>query len=216
MVGGFEKVYEFARCFRNEGIDPSHLQDFTMLEFYWAWVDFEFLMDFTEKMFKDLIKEIFGTRQLLILDRDGKPVQIDFFKPWPRKTIFELIQPYMPELKELWEKDELDKAKQIFVSSYGDLLDEDEKKQLPKLGWGNFIDLVYKKTARKDVVEPTFVIRHPIELSPLARKSDEDPRVVDRFQLVVNGWEIVNAYSELIDPQDQLQRFLEQAKLKEA
>ncbi len=216
IVGGFERVYEFARCFRNEWIDPSHLQDFTMLEFYWARVDFEFLMDFTEKMFKDLIKNIFGTLRLLILDKEGNPVEINFDQPWPRKTIFELIEPFMPQLEELWQQDKLEEAKKIFKQNFADQLDKDELREIDKLWWGNFIDFVYKKTARKQLIDPVFVIRHPIELSPLARQSDQNPKVVDRFQLVVNWWEIVNAYSELIDPKDQLQRFLEQSKLKQA
>ena len=216
VVWGFEKVYEFARCFRNEWVDPSHLQDFTMLEFYWTYIDYNFLMDFTEQMFKDLLREVFGTLSLIILDREWNPVEIDFSKKWPRVTIFELIKPYFPELEDLWKKDELGEAKELAKIKLKDYLDEEDVKEMMKLGWGNFIDFVYKKTARKKLVEPVFVINHPIELSPLARKNDENPKVVDRFQLVVNGWEIVNAYSELIDPVDQMERFIEQAKAKAA
>jgi lysyl-tRNA synthetase len=216
IVWWFEKVYEFARCFRNEWVDPSHLQDFTMLEFYWTYVDYNFLMDFTEKMFKDLLKEVFGTLSLIILDREGNPVEIDFSKKWPRVTIFELIKPYFPELEDLWKKDELWEAKQLAKIKLKDHLTEEDIQEMMKLWWGNFIDFVYKKTARKKLIEPVFVINHPIELSPLARKNDKNPKVVDRFQLVVNWWEIVNAYSELIDPVDQMERFIEQAKAKAA
>jgi len=216
IVWGFEKVYEFARCFRNEGVDPSHLQDFTMLEFYWTYVDYNFLMDFTEQMFKDLLKEVFGTQKLIILDRDNNPVEVDFSKPWPRVTIFELIKPYFPELEDLRKADQLWEAKELAKVRLKDYLDEEDIKEMMKLWWWNFIDFVYKKTARKKLVEPVFVINHPIELSPLARKNDQNPKIVDRFQLVVNGWEIVNAYSELIDPVDQMERFIEQAKAKAA
>ena len=216
IVWWFEKVYEFARCFRNEWVDPSHLQDFTMLEFYRTYVDYNFLMDFTEKMFKDLLKEVFGTLSLIILDREWNPVEVDFSKNWPRVTIFDLIKPYFPELEDLWKRDALGEAKELAKIKLKDYIDEEDIKEMMKLWWGNFIDFVYKKTARKKLIEPVFVINHPIELSPLARKNDENPKVVDRFQLVVNGWEIVNAYSELIDPVDQMERFIEQAKAKAA
>ena len=216
IVWWFEKVYEFARCFRNEWVDPSHLQDFTMLEFYWTYVDYNFLMDYTEKMFKDLLKEVFGTLKLIVLDRDNNPVEVDFSKRWPRVTIFDLIKPYFPELEQLWKEDDLWQAKELAKIKLKDYLDEEDIKEMMKLWWWNFIDFVYKKTARKKLIDPVFVINHPIELSPLARKNDKDPKIVDRFQLVVNWWEIVNAYSELIDPVDQMERFIEQAKAKAA
>ncbi len=202
IVGGFEKVFEMARVFRNEGMDSSHLQDFTILEFYWAYKNYEFLMEQTEEMFVYLLKRVFGS---LKISYQGQ--EVDFTPPWPRKTFQELI------LKDCG----IDINK---VRNAGDLRNEIKKGKI-KLddnasSFASLIDELYKKVSRPKIKDPLFLTGHPVELSPLARKNDKDPKVVDRFQLVVLGHEIVNAYSELIDPCDQRERFLAQEKARKA
>jgi len=186
-----------------------------MLEFYWTYVDYKFLMDFTEKMFKDLLIEVYGSQKLIILDKENTPIEVDFSKPWPRVSIFDLIKPYFPEMEDLRKSNNLKEAKEKLKEILQDKLDREDIKEMEKLEWGNFIDFVYKKTARKKLIEPVFVINHPVELSPLARINDDNNTIVDRFQLVVNGWEVINAYSELIDPVDQMERFLNQQEAKD-
>lgn len=205
LVGGYDRVFEVARCFRNEGIDPSHLQDFTMAEHYAAYWSYEENMKFTEEMLAALLKELNGSLKVKIPDREGNLVEVDFTPPWPRISIRDTI---------------LDACKiDIYDTETADDLRKAMGKQkiklevsVDELGRGNLIDQLYKKVSRPDIVQPTFLIQHPVELSPLARLNDDNPKITDRFQLVVGGWEVVNAYSELIDPVDQAQRFEDQAK----
>ncbi len=163
LVGGFEKVYEIGRCFRNEGLDASHNPDFTMLEFYWAYADYKDMMNLVEEMFVFLIKEINGSQEL---EYQGE--KIKFKRPF-NKVEFSELGKTDAEMKE--------KVKQI--------------------------------------QEPTFVIHHPVEISPLAKPKPDDPKKAERFQLVVGGLEIVNAFSELNDPIKQKQIFKEQEKMRE-
>jgi len=205
LVGGFDKVFEVARVFRNEGLDPSHLQDFTMVEHYASYWDYVANMEFTEKMLSGILKKLLGTMNVKIPDRDGTLVEVDFTPPWPRLTLREAI------LKASGiDFDTCDSAPALREA----MKDKGIKLDVPvdKLGRGNLIDQLYKKVSRPSLVQPTFIMQHPIDLSPLARKNDDNPQITDRFQLVVGGWEIVNAYSELIDPVDQSERFDEQAK----
>lgn len=207
-VGGFEKTFEIGKCFRNEGMDPSHLQEFTMSEHYAVYWNYEDNMDFTEKMFHYLLKETMGTTKVQIPDRDGELHEVDFGKKWERISIRDLI------LKDCG----IDFGK---CKTADDLRVETKKKKIiiegaEKLGLGNLIDQLYKKVSRPKLIQPTFIIKHPVELSPLARRNDENQDTVDRFQLVVSGWEIVNAYSELVDPVDQSQRFEDQSAAKSA
>jgi lysyl-tRNA synthetase class 2 len=205
LVGGFDRVFELARVFRNEGVDPSHLQDFTMLEHYAAYWDFEANMRFTEELLSTVLMQLRGTTKTQIPTRDGGLVEVDFAPPWPRITLRELIlQHSQIDIDQHATADALRAA----MAAAGIKLDVD----VSVLGRGNLIDQLYKKVARPLIIQPTFVTRHPIDLSPLARRNDENPLVTDRFQLVVGTWEIVNAYSELVDPVDQAQRFDEQAK----
>lgn len=204
LIGGFDRVFEVARCFRNEGLDPSHLQDFTMIEHYSAYWDYEKNMEFTEQMLSAVLQEMLGTTNIQIPDRDGKLIDVDFKAPWPRLTIQEAIERECGiDVNETETADDLRDA----MKSKKIKLDVD----VSKLGRGNLIDQLYKKVSRPNIVQPTFLTKHPIELSPLARLNDENPKITDRFQLVVGGWEIVNAYSELIDPVDQAKRFEDQA-----
>lgn len=203
IIGGFEKVFEFARVFRNEGVSTQHLQDFTMLEFYIAYSDYEELMKFTEKLLTAVIKKIFGTLQITLGDQ-----VIDFTSPWPRKSLRELIQQTTGiDIDACPSVDALHQAitdKNIQLTYTG------------KASRGKLIDELYKETARPNIVQPMFLIDHPLDLSPLAKKKDKSEDKVQRFQLVVRGMEIVNAFSELNDPIDQAERFQEQAKHKEA
>lgn len=206
IVGGFEKTFEVARCFRNEGIDPSHLQEFTMIEHYAAYWNFEDNMSFTEKMFEYVLGKLVGTMKVMIKDREGKEIEVDFSTPWPRKKYTELIK----------EDSGIDVLQ---YENAEDLLKEIRKKHIQiesaeALGYGNLVDALYKKVSRPKLVRPTFVIQHPLLTKPLARKNDNDPRLCDTFQLLVNGWEIVNAYSELVDPVDQRERFEAQSKAR--
>jgi len=204
VVGGFNKVYEVARCFRNEGMDASHLQDFTMVEGYTAYYNYEDNMVFIEKMLKTIIEKLFGN---LIVNINGK--EVDLNQNWERVTFREIIKKYADiDIKEFSTKEKL--LKEIEVKK----LDLDSETPLKDLGYGNLVDQLYKKVARPNMLGPVFLIEHPISLSPLARANDKDKTITDRFQLIMNGEEIVNAYSELVDPQEQEKRLLEQSELK--
>ena len=204
VVGGFTKVFEFARCFRNEGIDATHLQDFTMLECYAAYYNYKDNMILLENMLKTVIEKVFGTLQVTINDK-----VIDLSKKWETVSFRDLIMKYADiDIKKFNTKETLlDEIKNKKI----DLQTEDD---IENLGYGNLVDALYKKVARPYLIEPTFLVEHPISLSPLARANDEDKTLTDRFQLVINGAEIINAYSELVDPIDQEARLLHQASLK--
>jgi lysyl-tRNA synthetase class 2 len=207
IVGGFDRVYEFAKCFRNEGMDPSHLQEFTMLEYYAAYWNFEDNMDFTEKLIAHIVKLVKGDYKIPCLDRDGNEQTIDFTPPWPRLKFAEII--------------EGDCGIRI-LDCYGDadaLRSETKKKGIviekaEAMGYGNLCDALYKKVSRPKLIQPCFVIKHPVDTKPLARRNDVDPRIADTFQVLVNTWEIVNAYSELVDPQDQRERLVRQSEAR--
>ncbi len=197
IVAGYDKVYEFARCFRNEGMDPSHLQDFTMLEWYASYWNYEDNMNFTEKMVKQALHDCLGK---LEVTRGGKTISFD--GTWPRLRLRDVILEHSGiDIDQHREAASLRSA--IFAKKV--------ELENPGAGRGSLIDQLYKKTARRQLVNPTFIIRHPTDLSPLARMSDDNPDTVDRFQLVVDTWEVVNAYSELVDPIDQRQRLDSQA-----
>jgi lysyl-tRNA synthetase class 2 len=203
IAGGFDRVYEFARCFRNEGMDPSHLQDFTMLEWYASYWNYEDNMRFTQALLQHVIVEAVGTLKLNLRGRE-----VDFSGEWPRVSFRELIlKDCGLDIAAYSSADELRAA----IRAKGIGLPEQDIKDL---GFGNLVDQLYKKVSRPQLTGPVFLVAHPIELSPLARRNDAEPGLTDRFQLVVAGWEIVNAYSELVDPLDQRQRLEEQARLK--
>lgn len=203
IIGGFEKVFEFARVFRNEGMSTQHLQDFTMLEFYMAYIDYEDLMKFTEKLLITVIQKVFNATQLTLGDQT-----IDFTSPWPRKSFQELIQQETGiNIDEYPTEEDLHQAiqeKNIHLTYTG------------KDSRGKLIDELYKEKVRPKLMNPTFLIDHPLDLSPLAKKKAKEPDKVQRFQLIVKGMEIVNAFSELNDPIDQAERFATQVKEKEA
>lgn len=204
IAGGFDKVYEFARSFRNEGLDASHLPDFTLLEYYCAYWNYIDNMNFTEKLFRHLMLKVNGSLELVYGD-----TKISFDGEWPRISFRDLILRDCGIDINMFETRE-------------ELLEEINRKgirfeaeiDVSKAGRGTLIDLLYKKVSRPQLINPVFITHHPLDLSPLARKNDENSLVVDRFQLVVNGWEVVNAYSELVDPLDQASRFRQQAEAR--
>lgn len=204
IVGGFTKVFEFARCFRNEGIDSSHLQDFTMLECYCAYYNYKDNMVFLQNMLCSVVKKLFGKTKLKI-----EGTTVDFAGKWSIVTFRELIlRDAGIDIEQYQTSEELlneIKARNIKLES---------ETEISLLGRGNLIDLLYKKVSRPKLISPTFLVEHPKALSPLARANDENPEIVDRFQLVINGAEVINAYSELVDPIDQKKRLIEQARLK--
>ena len=204
IVGGFTKVFEFARCFRNEGMDATHLQDFTMLEGYCAYYNYKDNMKFLQRMLCTVITKLYGEP---VIDINGQ--KIDFSGEWPVVSFREVI------LKDCGiDINEYETAKELLHKIREQKISLDSEIKLENLGKGNLIDQLYKKVSRPKMMAPTFLVEHPKSLSPLARANDEDSNIVDRFQLIINGAEVINAYSELVDPQDQKERLLEQARQK--
>jgi len=199
IIGGYERVFEFARVFRNEGMSSQHLQDFTMLEFYQAYATYEDLMKLTEEMLGSVIKEIMGSYKIKY---QGKI--IDFKTPWPRKSFKQLIK----------KETGIDIDKHETVTNLAKAIKSKKIKltYTGKTNRGKLIDELYKETVRPKLINPVFLVDHPLDLSPLSKKKENDPSKVQRFQLVVHGIELVNAFSELNDPIDQKERFIEQAK----
>lgn len=204
VVAGMPKVFEIGRCFRNEGMDATHLQDFTMIEAYQAYFNYEDNMKLIQNMLQTIIQNIFGTLTITVGDK-----MIDMSGDWPKVSFRELILKYSDI--DIYEYDTCEK---LVKKIKEDGIELDSDTPIDKLGYGNLVDYLYKKVARPHIIEPIYLTEHPISLSPLARSNDDNPTIVDRFQLVVNGAEIVNGYSELVDPQEQEKRLLEQAELK--
>ncbi|MEM8883955.1 MAG: lysine--tRNA ligase [Planctomycetota bacterium] len=200
VVGGYDKVYELARCFRNEGMDPSHLQDFSMLEYYCAYWSWEDNMAFTEKLIRHVLREVVGSEQI-----EWRGRKIDFSGEWPRVDQCDLIREKTGIDAENADAEELRaKAKELGLKI----------EKVDQLGRGNLIDAIYKHTCRDDLIQPCFLTGIPADALPLARRNDANPRKADCFQLLVNGWEILKAYSELVDPILQRQLFEEQDSLR--
>ncbi len=205
IVGGFLKVFEFARCFRNEGIDYQHNPEFTQIELYWAYADYKDLMKLTEKMFRELIIKL-GYKDLKIKYADG---EIDFKPPFQKITFEDAVLKYseinINKFDESKKKDLLTVARKKGAeieenASYGKILDE-----------------IFKTFVRPQIKDPTFIVDYPTELSPLAKKKFDNPKLTERFQLLVGkGIELVNAFSELNDPLDQEERFKRQQEAREA
>jgi len=206
VVGGIPKVYEVARCFRNEGMDASHLQDFTMVEGYQAYFNYEDNMKFIQNMLQTIIMNIFGTLTIKFGDKE-----IDMSGEWGKISFRELLIKYADIDIDVYDTKE--KLLNIILEKK---IEVESETPLENLGFGNLVDVLYKKVARPHMLGPVYLTEHPTSLSPLARSNDDRPEVSDRFQLVINGAEIVNGYSELVDPQEQERRLLEQASLKAA
>ena len=204
IIGGFNNIYEVARDFRNEGIDANHLQDFTMVEGYSAYWNYKDNMKFMERMIQYIIGKLYdGNLKVQIGDQE-----IDFSGEYPVVTFRELL------IKDCGiDIDKFDTSEKLLaeIKSKNINLEADN---LESLGRGNLIDQLYKKVSRPNIIKPTFLTQHPTDLSPLARSNAENPNISDRFQLIVNGQEIINGYSELVDAREQERRLLKQSELK--
>ncbi len=197
LIGGFERVYEFARCFRNEGIDRSHNPEFTALEFYVAYADYKDLMKMTEEMLVDVLKNVFGKTEIWT---QGE--KIDFTPPWPRVEFEQLIREETGvNLQEINEEALKEKAKGMGIE-----IERGTDK-------AHISDAIFKHKISEKLTQPTFVIHHPQGLQPLAKPLSDGSGKLASFQLYIAGWEIVNAFSELNDPLEQRRRFNEQEKL---
>jgi lysyl-tRNA synthetase, class II len=198
LVAGFEKVFEIGRIFRNEGIDDEHLQDYTQIEFYWAYADYNQLMDFVQEMYQKIIQTLFGG-----LKTTWNDTEIDWSGTWPRVE-------YTALLNEHWGVD----IDQMSVEDLYQLAAKLNVQIEPNLGKGRLLDYIYKKTIRPKLIQPMFVLNHPVEVEPLAKRLPQDPSKVQRMQILVMGSELGKGFSELNDPLDQRQRFEEQMKLR--
>lgn len=201
LVGGFERVYEICKDFRNEGIDTRHSPEFTMIEFYMAYADYTDVMELCEQMIPFVAQEALGTQQITY---DG--LAIDLSPPWPRVSLRDaLFQATGIDFLEVTDQAELYQQAKALGADVE-----------PTTVWPRIVDELLKTFVRPNLIQPTFLIDYPVELSPLAKRSPSDPRLVERFQPFIAGLEMGNAYTELNDPMDQLQRFLEQAQDREA
>ncbi|HEV2614747.1 MAG TPA: lysine--tRNA ligase [Gammaproteobacteria bacterium] len=202
VVGGFERVFEINRNFRNEGLSTRHNPEFTMVEFYQAYATYEDLIILTEKLMRELVQAVLGNT---IVEYQGE--KFDFGKKFDRLTVIEAILKYNPEFKKE-ELSDMAKIKKLAQQLKIDIHDN--------YGLGKIQIEIFEKTVETKLIQPTFITQYPAEVSPLARRNDNDPFVTDRFEFFIGGREIANAFSELNDPEDQAQRFLDQVKQKEA
>lgn len=200
IIGDYEKVYEIGRVFRNEGMSTQHLQEFTLMEFYWAYADYNMLMELTEEMYTYLMEKVFGT---LKFEYQGET--LDFTRPWKRIDYRQVIL----------EKAGIDLNQYPTVESLIPVLKEKGVEPDIKLGRGRLIDQLFKKFVRPELIQPAFLINHPLDISPLAKQHEDNPNYVQRFQVLFAGAEVGNAFTELNDPIDQKGRFEEQGKLRE-
>jgi lysyl-tRNA synthetase class 2 len=203
IVGGFEKIFEIGKNFRNEGIDREHNPEFTMMELYYAYCDRDNLMKFVEDLLKELVKRFnkkFAKKESYLIEYQGN--KINFGKKWKRIKYVEIIKKYT--------------GLDYFKNTLDDFLKFAEKNQIefnPKIiTKGKIVDEIFKKLIRKNLIQPTFLIDHPKEISPLAKLNPKNPQLTLRFQGYIGGLEIINAFAELNDPIDQKQRFEEQAR----
>jgi lysyl-tRNA synthetase class 2 len=206
VVGGFEKVFEVNRNFRNEGLSPRHNPEFTMMEFYEAYTDYQRLMDFTEGLLRHSAREALGTE---VFEYQGR--QLDLSKPFARLTIVGAIHHYHPGYS-FEQLNDIDWLRQKLKDLRVDL----KAPHLAHAGLGSLQLVLFEETTEAELWDPTYIIDYPAEVSPLARASDDNPAITERFELFIVGREIANGFSELNDPEDQAARFMQQAKAKEA
>ena len=198
IVGGLEKVYEIGRVFRNEGLDTRHNPEFTLMELYQAYTDYNGMMELTEDLYRYLAKEVLGTT---VINYGG--VEMDLGKPFERITMLDAVKKYSGvDFNEI-KTDEEAKA----------IAKEHNIEFEPRHKKGDILSLFFEEYAEKNLIQPTFVTDHPIEISPLTKKKPDNPDYVERFEFFMNGWEMANAYSELNDPIDQRERFKAQEEL---
>ncbi|MBR2739854.1 MAG: lysine--tRNA ligase, partial [Oscillospiraceae bacterium] len=195
IVGGFDRVYEIGRVFRNEGIDTRHNPEFTMMELYQAYTDYHGMMDLTERLFRHVAEKVLGTTKIVYKD-----VEMDLSKPFERITMVDAVKKYAGvDWKQIRTLEEA-RAK----------ADELKVEYEPFHTKGDILCAIFDEYAEEHLVQPTFLMDHPIEVSPLTKKKPDDPEYVERFEFYMNGWEMANAYSELNDPVDQRERFAAQ------
>ncbi|MCR5311547.1 MAG: lysine--tRNA ligase [Lachnospiraceae bacterium] len=201
IVGGLERVYEIGRVFRNEGLDTRHNPEFTLMELYQAYTDYYGMMDLTEDMFRTVAKEVLGTTKFMYGD-----VELDFGKPFERITMLDAVKKYAGVDFDTITSDE--EAKKIAKEKNVEFEAHHKK--------GDILNLFFEEFCEEKMVQPTFVMDHPVEISPLTKRKPDKPDYVERFELFINGWEMCNAYSELNDPIDQRERFKAQDALAAA
>ena len=192
IVGGLERVYEIGRVFRNEGLDTRHNPEFTLMELYQAYTDYHGMMDLTENLYRTVAQEVLGTTKIVY-----NGVEMDLGKPFERITMVDAVKKYSGV--DWNEVKDLEQARAL-AKEHGVEYEERHKK-------GDILNLFFEKYAEEKMIQPTFVMDHPIEISPLTKKKPENPEYVERFEFFMNGWEMANAYSELNDPIDQRERF---------
>ena len=219
VVGGFERVFEINRNFRNEGLSTRHNPEFTMLEFYMAYSDYNDLMNLTEDMLRKLAQDILGTTELVNTTRDSEgevtsETHYDFGKPFDRLSMGEAILKYWPQANEAAIRDpeaHLDELKAMAKQLH---IKEPEVDGI--WGAGKYLCEIFEATAEEKLIQPTFITEYPWEVSPLARRNDDNPFITDRFEFFVGGRELANGFSELNDPEDQEARFRKQVEEKDA
>lgn len=199
IVGGFDRVYEIGHCFRNEGISTRHNPEFTMMELYQSYADYEVMMELAEKLICETAMEICGTLQI-----EYQGTKIDLTPPWPRLSMVEAIKKYTGID---WFSIKTDEEAVAAAQKLGLKID-------PKATKGMVLDEISSEFVEPNLIQPTFLMDHPIEISPLAKRKDDNPELAYRFELFIYGREMGNAFSELNDPLDQRQRFIEQAREK--
>ena len=198
IVGGFDKVYEIGRVFRNEGLDTRHNPEFTLMELYQAYTDYHGMMDLTENLYRHVAKEVLGTTTIVY-----NGIEMDLGKPFERITMVDAVKKYAGvDFNEINTLEEARKAADEHHVEY-----EDRHKK------GDILNLFFEEYAEEHLIQPTFVMDNPVEISPLTKKKPENPDYVERFEFFMNGWEMANAYSELNDPIDQRERFKAQEEL---
>ena len=202
VVGGFERVFEINRNFRNEGMSVRHNPEFTMMEFYIAWRDYEHLMQFTEDMFRDIATRVLGKT---LFNYQGH--ELDFGKPFDRLTMVDAVKKYAPDLAGIDFNDKATLIKHIHANGEG-------AKETDTIGTLQL--KLFEAVAESKLIQPTFLVSYPAETSPLSRRNDKNPAVCDRFELFIAGREIANGFSELNDAEDQAARFMEQVQQKDA
>ncbi len=192
IVGGLERVYEIGRVFRNEGLDTRHNPEFTLMELYQAYTDYNGMMDLTENMFRHVAQEVLGTTTITY-----NGIEMDLGKPFERITMIDAVKKYSGV--DFNEINTLEEARAIAREKHVEFEERHKK--------GDILNLFFEEFVEEHLIQPTFVMDHPIEISPLTKKKPENPDYVERFELFMNGWEMCNAYSELNDPIDQRERF---------
>ena len=201
IVGGLERVYEIGRVFRNEGVDTRHNPEFTLMELYQAYTDYHGMMDLTENLYRYLAQEVLGTTTITY-----NGIEMDLGKPFTRITMVDAVKQYAGV--DFNEIHTLEEARAIAKEKHVEFEERHKK--------GDILNLFFEEFVEEHLIQPTFVMDHPIEISPLTKKKPEDPNYVERFEFFMNGWEMANAYSELNDPIDQRERFKAQDALADA